>query len=64
MLDVAAHVFFFGSRIFTGSMAVEAISPNGEKIFCLSQGKTIPEWMAMANKRTLSKNHGMLLVVV
>lgn len=42
-------------------MAVEAISPNGEKIFCLSAGKTLPEWIAMAKKRTLAKNQGTRL---
>lgn len=35
---------------------MQIISPNGEKIFNLTAGKTMPEWLEEAKKRSLRKN--------
>lgn len=34
---------------------VEVTSPNGERLYCLTNGKSLPEWMEESKKMKLRK---------
>jgi ribosome biogenesis protein ENP2 len=34
---------------------VEVTSPNGERLYCLTNGKSLPEWMEESKKKKLRK---------
>jgi hypothetical protein len=40
---------------------MEVIAPTGVKIYNVSAGKTLPEWMEEKKKKSLKRNPGMLL---
>jgi ribosome biogenesis protein ENP2 len=40
---------------------MEVFAPNGVKIYNISIGKTIPEWISEKKKRKLKKNEGIQL---
>jgi hypothetical protein len=50
--------FFFSTTPIVCYFQMEVFAPNGVKIYDISAGKTIPEWISEKRKKKLKKREG------